>query len=242
MSSAEAAAADYRRVGWCPIPIQRGTKHPALEKLDPYLNRPATTEELRSWSWPGVGLVTGPVSGLLVLDVDGPEGERELKKYGHPVTPMASTPSGGMHLYFKHPEHHVRTRIKAAPGIDVKASGGYVVAPPSAGPNGRTYEWIVSPEEEELADPPTWLTRLLERERPKGPAPTLGERLPPGKRNEVLASLAGTMRRRAMGEAEILAALEVTNAQRCEPPLEAAEVEKIAASVARYEPAGEVVH
>jgi len=42
-----------------------------------------------------------------------------------------------------------------------------------------------------------------------------------------------------MGEAEILAALRVTNEQRCQPPLEAEEVEKIAASVARYEPAGE---
>src|SRR5215216_1723387 len=49
------------------------------------------------------------------------------------------------------------------------------------------------------------------------------------------------MRRRGMGEAEILAALEISNAQRCQPPLEAEEVEKIAASVARYEPADNVV-
>ena len=41
-----------------------------------------------------------------------------------------------------------------APGLDVKAAGGYVVAPPSVGPNGRAYEWIISPEDEELADPP----------------------------------------------------------------------------------------
>jgi putative DNA primase/helicase len=123
MTSANAAAADYRRGGWCPIPIKRSSKHPALDELDPYLSRPATTEELRSWSWPAVGLVTGPVSGVMVLDVDGPEGEAELKKYGHPATPMSRTPSGGMHLYFKHPEHHVRTRIKVAPGLDVKASG-----------------------------------------------------------------------------------------------------------------------
>ena len=236
MSSAEAAAADYRRVGWCPIPIQRGTKHPALDKLDPYLSRPATAEELRSWSWPGVGLVTGPVSGVLVLDVDGLEGESELKKYGHPATPMARTPSGGMHLYFKHPEHHVRTRIKVAPGLDVKASGGYVVAPPSAGPNGQSYEWVLSPDEAELADPPEWLMRLLARERAKEPAGPVGGRIPPGKRNDVLASLAGTMRRRGMGEGEILAALQVTNEQRCQPPLEAEEVAKIAASVARYDP------
>jgi putative DNA primase/helicase len=241
MSSAKAAAADYRRDGWCPIPIKRGTKYPALDELDPYLSRPATQEELRSWAWSGVGIVTGPVSGVLVLDVDGPEGETELNKYGHPATPMARTPSGGMHLYFKHPEHHVRTRIKVAPGLDVKASGGYVVAPPSVGENGRAYEWILSPEEAELADPPEWLMQLLERERAKGPAAPVGERIPPGKRNDVLASLAGSMRRRGMGEAEILAALQVTNEQRCQPPLEGEEVEKIAGSVARYEPADNVV-
>jgi hypothetical protein len=76
-------AVEYRRRGWCPIPIKRGSKQTTL---DPYLSRPATAEELRSWSWPGVGLVTGPVSGVLVLDVDDLKGESELKKYGHPAT------------------------------------------------------------------------------------------------------------------------------------------------------------
>src|SRR5215208_777870 len=242
MSSAKAAAVEYRRGGWCPIPIKRGSKQTALGQLAPYLNRPATQEELRSWSWSGVGIVTGPVSGVLVLDVDGPEGEAELQKYGHPATPMARTARGGMHLYFKHPEKHVRTRIRVAPGLDVKASGGYVVAPPSVGENGRAYEWILSPDDAELADPPEWLMRLLERERAKGPAAPVGERIPPGERNKVLASLAGSMRRRGMGEGEILAALQVTNEQRCQPPLEAEEVEKVAASVARYEPAENVAH
>jgi hypothetical protein len=57
---------------------------------------------------------------------------------------MVRTASGGLHLYFKHPNHHVRTGIRVAPGLDVKASGGYVVAPPSVGANGKPYEWIVS--------------------------------------------------------------------------------------------------
>jgi len=239
-SGAQRAAVDYRQRGWAPIPIKEASKQPALARLAPYLDRPATHEELCSWSWSGVGIVTGHLSGVLVLDVDGPEGEAELQKHGHPVTPMVRTQSGGLHLYFKHPEHHVGTGIRVAPGLDVKAGGGYVVAPPSVGPNGEPYEWIVSPEEAELAEAPAWLIDLLERERPKGPAGPVGERIPEGRRNKDLASIAGTMRRRGMGEAEILAALRVANEQRCEPPLEAGEVEKIAASVARYEPAGNV--
>ena len=242
MSGAKAAAVDYYQGGWCPIPIKRASKHPALARLAPYLERPATQEELGSWAWSGVGIVTGPLSGVLVLDVDGPEGEAELQKRGHPVTPMVRTDGGGLHLYFKHPDHHVRTGIRVAPGLDVKASGGYVVAPPSVGPNGKAYEWIVSTDEAELADPPGWLLGLLERERPKGPAEPVGERIPAGQRNKGLASLGGTMRRRGMGETAILAALRATNEERCSPPLEDEEVRKIAASVARYEPAGDVVH
>jgi putative DNA primase/helicase len=241
VSSAKAAAAGYHRGGWCPIPIKKASKQTALAKLAPYLERRATVEELRTWSWSGVGIVTGRVSGVLVLDVDGPEGEAELRKHGHPPTPMVRTASGGLHLYFRHPEHDVRTGIRVAPGLDVKASGGYVVAPPSVGANGRPYEWVVSTEEAELADPPEWLMRLLGPRERKGAAPAVGEQIPQGQRNKGLASIAGSMRRRGLGEAEILAALEVANDRRCSPPLDSVEVEKIAASVARYEPAGNVV-
>ena len=241
MSGAKAAAADYHRGGWCPIPIKKASKQTALAKLAPYLERRATVEELRAWSWSGVGIVTGRVSGVLVLDVDGPDGEAELRKHGHPPTPMVRTASGGLHLYFRHPEHDVRTGIRVAPGLDVKASGGYVVAPPSMGANGRPYEWVVSTEEAELADPPEWLMRLLGPRERKGAAPAVGEQIPQGERNKGLASIAGSMRRRGLGEAEILAALEVANERRCSPPLDNAEVEKIAASVARYEPVDNVV-
>jgi P4 family phage/plasmid primase-like protien len=241
-TTAKAAAVDYHRGGWCPIPIKERSKEPNLLELRPYLNRRATREELGAWAWSGVGIVTGEVSGVLVLDVDGPQGEAELRKHGHPATPMVRTASGGLHLYFKHPEHPVKTGIRVAPGLDVKASGGYVVAPPSVGPNGKRYEWIVSPEDADLAESPEWLMRLLGRQRSREPAGPVGERIPSGQRNKALASIAGTMRRRGMGEPEILAALQVTNEQRCEPPLDAEEVAKIAASVARYEPAGDVVH
>ena len=240
-ATARGEAVEYRRRGWSPIPLKPRSKEPNLRELRPYLTRKATKEELDAWPWSGVGIVTGHVSDVLVLDVDGPEGEAELKKYRHPATPTSRTAGGGLHLYFRHPEQYVRTGIRVAPGLDVKASGGYVVAPPSVGPNGKPYEWIISPEEAELADPPGWLIGLLERERPRGPAAVVGERIPPGERNKVLASLAGTMRRRGMGEAEIIAALRVANEQRCQPPLNTEEVERIAASVSRYEPADNVV-
>jgi putative DNA primase/helicase len=240
--AARGAAVEYDRRGWSPIPIKGRSKEPNLLELEPYLTRKATREELDAWAWSGVGIVTGPVSGVLVLDVDGVEGEAELRKHGHPPTPMVRTASGGMHLYFKHPQDEVRTRIRVAPGLDVKASGGYVVAPPSIGENGEPYTWIVSPEEAALAEPPEWLMAALRGPRLKPPARAVGERIPKGERNKTLTSAAGTMRRRGMEEPEIRAALEVINERRCSPPLEAEEVAMIAASVARYEPAGDVVH
>src|ERR671911_3174449 len=148
-AAARGEAVEYRRRGWSPIPIKPRSKEPNLLELRPYLARKATKEELDAWSWSGVGIVTGPVSGVLVLDVDGAEGEAELKKHGHPPTPMVRTASGGLHLYFKHPPGEVRTGIRVAPGLDVKARGGYVVAPPTRGKGGRAYEWIVSPQEAE---------------------------------------------------------------------------------------------
>ncbi len=233
----KAAAVSYHREGWSPIPTKHRSKEPSLAQLAPYLRRRASTEELNAWSWDGVGLVTGPVSGILVLDVDGPEGEAALKKHGHPITPMARTASGGLHLYFRHPDAEVRTGIRVAPGLDVKAQGGYVVAPPSLGPNGRAYEWIIGPEEVSLAGPPEWVMHLIREPRRNGGAPQVEARIPAGRRNKELTSMAGSMRRRGMGEEEIRVALEVANRLRCDPPLEGEEVEKIARSVARYEPA-----
>jgi putative DNA primase/helicase len=234
-------AAVYARTGFAPIPIKTGTKEPDLLELAPYLTRRASKEELAAWSWHGVGIVTGPVSGILVLDVDGPEGEVELASRGHPATAMVRTPSGGLHLYFRHPDRDIRTGIRIAPGLDVKAAGGYVVAPPSVGENGQRYAWLIAPEESGLADPPDWLMDLLEQPRRNGSAPPIGERIPEGKRNSTLASIAGSMRRRGLDEAAIYAALEVTNQQRCSPPLEIEEIRRIAHSVAAYEPEGEVV-
>ena len=222
--------------------MKPGTKVPDLPELAPYLERRATAEELAGWSWNGVGIVTGPVFGILVLDVDGEEGEAELKKHGHEATPMARTPSGGLHLYFKHPPGDVRTGIRVAPGLDVKARGGYVVAPPTRGRGGKSYEWIVSPQEVETAEAPAWLLAIVEERGRKGPAGPVGEKIPAGQRHSDLVSLAGSMRRRGMDAEAIFAALSVTNEKRCEPPLEAGDVREIAESVAGlYEPAAKVV-
>lgn len=63
------------------------------------------------------------------------------------------------------------------------------------------------------------------------------EELGQGQRNSYLTSLAGTMRRRGMGESAIYSALQAENKDRCKPPLSESEIWTIAQSVSRYEPA-----
>jgi putative DNA primase/helicase len=79
------------------------------------------------------------------------------------------------------------------------------------------------------------------RGKPSGAdkAGSVDDLIPNGQSNKELTSIAGTMRRRGLKPAEILAALEAVNAGRCVPPLGADELKGIAESVARYEPANE---
>lgn len=49
--------------------------------------------------------------------------------------------SGGHHLWLRvDPELHVKSRNRILPGVDVKADGGYVLAPPSMHTSGQRYQ------------------------------------------------------------------------------------------------------
>lgn len=81
---------------------------------------------------------------------------------------------------------------------------------------------------------PVPLVDAFTRNRPQRAADGDGAPIPAGGRDQYLASLGGSMRRRGMTQVEIEAALKVVNAQRCEPPLDVRDVERIAWSVGRY--------
>jgi hypothetical protein len=214
----------------------------------------ATTnaDQIRAWwrDWPeaGIGVVTGQASDLLVLDVDpehgGDDALHELEReHGQlPQTVEVLTGGGGRHVYFRHPGGDYRnTAGRLGAGLDTRGDGGYVVAPPSRHESGRRYEWSVDgdPDEVEVAPAPAWLLEDAKQRR-NGAAPKVESIIPEGRRNSELASLAGTMRRRGMDETAILAALKVTNGERCRPPLADAEVERIASNIAGYEPAEQI--
>jgi hypothetical protein len=96
--------------------------------------------------------------------------------------------------------------------------------------------WIISPDEAEIAEIPKWLVEQARLRGRRMRAEDVGERIANGSRNKTLFSIAGTLRRRGLDEAAIFAALLGINETKCEMPLSEDEVRKIAASAARYEP------
>jgi putative DNA primase/helicase len=237
---------------WLVFPCVPGDKQP----LTPHGFQDATTDErtLHAWwaKWPdaNVAIRTGAASRLLVMDVDGEQGESSLTELEAtydklPATPVCETPRG-QHYYFAHPGGEVRnTAGKLGNGLDTRGDGGYVVAPPSTH-SGKEYRWLCDPDTTPLAQVPAWLLALLRDTKGASrlapatggtPSETPEGAIIEGQRNSTLASLGGTMRRRGMSQEAIAAALQTENDERCQPPLEVEEVERIARSVSRYAPA-----
>jgi hypothetical protein len=141
-SSEEHAAALGARFGFFTFPVELGGKKPLVKSWE----QKATTDGSLFRASPGanIGIALGR-SGHLVVDVDGPDGQgaaRELFGGEIPTTLTATTgrADGGRHYYFKLPDGaHVRGRSGVGPGLDLKAAGGFVVAPPSLHGSGRRY-------------------------------------------------------------------------------------------------------
>lgn len=228
----------YAAEGFHVFPCCQGKKTPLTENGC----HDATTdlEQIRRWwgKWPRANIAIATGHGVVVLDFDVKEGKpgretfQELQvRHGSLSTLIATTPSGGWHLWFR-TDHEIRNAVDLLPGLDIRGSGGYVVVPPSM-VDGKPYAWT---NEDDIADLPASLLSLLTaREVRRGsPKPAADGIIPKGKRNAALTSLAGSMRRRGMGEAAIVAALAAENAEKCDPPLGEQEIRRIAASVARY--------
>ncbi|MET3840963.1 bifunctional DNA primase/polymerase [Bradyrhizobium sp. OAE829] len=124
-----------------------------------------------------LGIPTGSVNGLFVLDVDTAADHKNdgfaalsalEEKYGPlPPTLMAQSPTGSVHYYFRLPPG-MRIKNSAseivieggtrALGIDVRGEGGMVIAPPSNHPRGGQYRWL---NDLDVADAPSWLIEIV---------------------------------------------------------------------------------
>lgn len=186
------------------------------------------------------GILTG--TGLLVIDVDDKHnggislGELEKKNQALPDTLTVKT-GGGWHYYFKYASSiAVPNSVgKLGDGIDVRADGGYVVAPPSLHANGNRYEF--SGKVDYIVEAPDWLLDLCIKKKEK--VHVEGGKVAEGQRNKHLASIAGSLRKNGLGEKAIRESLMIANNDQCDPPLEESEVREISRSIASYPVEGE---
>jgi len=140
------AALDYAGRGFSVIPV-RPDKKPFLPWAE-YQKRRPPAEEIREWweKWPRamIGIVTGEISGVLVIDCDTREGFEAIQKLlpDALLLPIARTPRGGWHLWFIYPAGgKITVGTGIIPGVDFRGDGGYVIAPPSIRDDGKGYTW-----------------------------------------------------------------------------------------------------
>ena len=142
------AAQIYAGNGWRVIPIPFRTKRATLKD---WPNKATFDEgQIRQWFHGGpsnMAICTGQESNLVVIDVDGQDGEQALKQlqsvHGPLPQTLTSLTGKGRHLFFLWPNGaDIRNSAgKIGPNVDIRANGGYVLAPPSIHPSGAQYRW-----------------------------------------------------------------------------------------------------
>jgi Bifunctional DNA primase/polymerase, N-terminal/Primase C terminal 1 (PriCT-1) len=249
---------------------KNAAKHP-YGRLAPngLLSASTDPEVIRAWftdvPMANLGLVTDK---LVVIDIDprhsGDESFAALERNVaiFPPTWRALTGGGGEHLIFRCPDGIVIKSFAAeqmqtpplGPGIDVRARGGYIVAPPSVHVSGRAYAWSVDhhPADTELALAPDWLiSKLIEQVSVSGGMGTAEQSVPepvPGDvwgalttrpiteyRDLAAARITGHLFRHWVDPELVLGLVRAWNAAWCKPPLSERELMAVVNRVADRE-------
>jgi hypothetical protein len=231
-----AAALDYGgRFHFCALPLHNPVdgvcschqgadcktpgKHPRLDNWPEAASSSIWTiaDWWKQWPHANIGILTGARSGIVVLDVDPRSGGDDalaalIAEHGPlPETPTVLTGGGGTHYYFAHPGEPLRGR-ELAPGLELKADGQFVVAPPSltGGEPVRPphlWELDTSPGDVPLAHPPDWLLERSRRQSTNARAEPLPPVIRDGAWHMTMVSAAGRMRYGGFTEQAAVAAL-----------------------------------
>lgn len=176
---------------------------------------------------------------VVVLDIDckdGVDGYKALESLPEmPRTFRVKTPSGGLHIYFRAAVGKYG-QSDLAPGINVRATNGYVLGP-GATYKGKRYE---VQDDAEIAELPDWLGELLSQamRRECEPGAAVGELdtpdaierarrylddqddVLPGARHGTLFKVAARLGDMGISEETALDLIEPWHEERCDPPLE----------------------
>jgi hypothetical protein len=200
-------------------------------------------EQIRNWwtTWPKAqfGVATGRINNLLVVDIDGPRGQAWLAQQNWSTTFTVETSPGRVQLWFRQPEGVV-TKCSAgqiAEEVDIRGDGGYVIGPFSFHHETKRAYTPLSFNSRTEAPAPLLAVTTTNGDAPPLLSPVDGDVIPKGQRHRDMVRFAGSMRARGLSQGAILVNLRILNVQHCKPPLEDADLERIAKDIGR-KPAG----
>lgn len=246
------AALDYAAKGLAVFPLIEKDKKPLT--ANGFKDATTNVDKINEW-WTihpnaNVGIATGEMSGGLVaidMDIDkdkGKDGYHAFLKWcdeNYLILPdswLSITGRGGYHLLYKS-LFPVPSKIGWLEDVDIRANGGYIVAPPSVHPNGTLYQWEQDPDEYELVttddiDVEFVMNSVLASNKTNTEPLKVPEEIPEGHRDEMMFKLACKYQAMGMSDSEMEAALKVANAERCKPPLTDREIKKKLQQAQKY--------
>ena len=224
-------AKKYLIRGWSVIPLEAKGKKPLISWKE-YQGRQATLSEVESWSKPenNIGIVTGKISGITVIDCDSLAAIDLASKKGLPTCPTVKTGKGYHFYYAYEPGVGNFQKRDDLPGIDLRGDGGFVVAPPSIHPSGAAYSW--EGEMRGLPPLPKWILRD-ERKVSPGAFTDYFQGVSLGSRNDTLARMTGFLAKNIPYQDALEFAF--TWNTRNNPPLSHDEIQRTVLSIYRLE-------
>lgn len=157
---------EYHGHGFIVIPLKE--KAPILKEWN-LISKPLTRLDLFKGN--NIGILTGSVSGITVLDIDIKNNGLKVWKaissaYPSIETPMVRTASGGLHIYFRYNKKlksFSKYKLRGEyVGWDLLNNNRQAVAPPSVNTKlKKKYRWITSPSTVDFVKMPTWLEEYL---------------------------------------------------------------------------------
>lgn len=229
---------EYVDLGWSVLPVKPDEKRPYMTNWLQYTRTRASKQTVANWfnglSNAGVGVVTGKVSNMVVLDVesDCPYSIEDLLRR-YPTQMYSRTGSGGYHLFYQYPTNvtRVANRVGIFERADLRADGGFIVLPPTIHPSGNRYEWL------KRGAPGAFPMALLDlRSQPKvqndGWITEALRGVSEGGRNDACARLAGYFFKKGINS-DIVESLLMEWNERNDPPMPVHEVRTTIKSIER---------